>query len=129
MNYSAGSFRAIGGVVLSTTHQYHRHMTFSKIAELLAKASDKGITDSEGVTHYQYTAHSRHTNPYRTLRGKIHNTPGQWLEIHDFPAGGHTGLVEVKYANPYLNYSGDNEELHYNKELGVWFSSSKPRGW
>ena len=85
------------------------------------------MSDDEGNYTYQYTAPSRHTNPYRVLTVKIHNAPARWLEVTDWPNGGHVGLEERRYANP--NIAEDDEPLQHDRKRDMWFSVAPPKGW
>jgi len=126
MSYSANSFKALAGVRLRTTSKYHEQMSFDRVIELVAAASRRGVSDENGVIFYNYIAHSRHSNPYRVIKCRIHNTPNQWLEVVDYPNGAHPGLEEKRYVNPATE---DDERLHHDRKNGMVWHVARPKGW
>jgi hypothetical protein len=117
----------IAGWRVFTTYPYGKLLNFTKVADIIAQALQNGSPDEDGLIVYRYTAQTKgQTNPYRTVKFRTAFLPGLWVEVRDYPAGGHIGLELFEFENWHL--FPEQPKIHSGKD-GLRFEIVKPKGW
>jgi len=117
----------IAGVRVSTTHLYSKYLDFDRVINLVVRAMRSGVPNDEGEIEFRYTSAVRNTTPYRVVKFKPHWTPGQWLEVVDYPNGKHGGLITVEFENFYRFEV--QPDIRKEKQSGVMYEVSPPKGY